>query len=338
MKRIARPDLTAAEATRLGEELREARMALGVSVADMAERIRIRRVYLVALEEGRLKELPGQAYVVGFLRNYANALGLNTDEVLRRFREVSVPSGKADLVFPEPVPNRGVPAGAVMLAGAVLAVAAYVGWYNFSGGAARVVDAVPPLPPRLERIAPEPTPRTSETQLATVVPPSPGSAPAGAPAPNATRSVTLAPPPAGAAQAPAAAPTTAPAAASSTTAPPAAPVPEVSRITLRSRSDSWMQLRDTRGERRVIADRVLRAGETFSVPGREGLVLTLGRADAVELLVDGNAAPALTGAVGIRRDIPMDPDRLRAGPLPAPPPAPRPAPATTPPAATPATQ
>ncbi len=334
MKRIARPDLTAAEATRLGEELREARMALGVSVADMAERIRIRRVYLVALEEGRLKDLPGQAYVVGFLRNYANALGLNTDEVLRRFREVSVPSGKADLVFPEPVPSRGVPAGAVMLAGAVLAVAAYVGWYNFSGGAARVVDAVPPLPPRLEQIAPEQPPRAPDSQLAAAATPAPGSAPAGAAAPGATRSVTLAPPPGAAPQAPGAAPVlTAPGAA------PAAPAPaaEISRITLRSRSDSWMQLRDTR-ERRVIADRVLRAGETFSVPGREGLVLTLGRADAVELLVDGNAAPALTGAVGIRRDIPMDPDRLRAGPLPAPPPAPRPAPATTPPAATPATQ
>ncbi|MBR0657491.1 helix-turn-helix domain-containing protein, partial [Plastoroseomonas arctica] len=185
MKRIARPDLTAAEATRLGEELREARMAMGVSVADMAERIRIRRVYLLALEEGRLKELPGQAYVVGFLRNYANALGLNTDEVLRRFREVSVPTTKADLVFPEPVPSRGVPAGAVMLAGAVLAVAAYVGWYNFSGGAARVVDAVPPLPPRLEQMAPEPPPRVPDSQVPAVTPP------ASAPAP--TRSATLAP-------------------------------------------------------------------------------------------------------------------------------------------------
>ena len=332
MKRIARPDLTAAEATRLGEELREARMELGVSVADMAERIRIRGVYLVALEEGRLKDLPGQAYVVGFLRNYANALGLNTDEVLRRFREVSVPTGKADLVFPEPVPSRGVPAGAVMLAGAVLAVAAYVGWYNFSGGAARIVDAVPPLPPRLEQIAPELPPRTPDTQLAAGVPPSPGSAPTGAPAPNATRSVTLAPLPGAAPQPPGSAPVVA---APGGPAPPAAP--EVSRITLRSRSDSWMQLRDTR-ERRVIADRVLRAGESFSVPGREGLVLSLGRADAVELLVDGSAAPALTGVIGIRRDIPMDPDRLRAGPLPALPPPPRPAPAANVPPVTPATQ
>ncbi|MDB5314380.1 MAG: hypothetical protein JWO24_224 [Rhodospirillales bacterium] len=313
MKRIARPDLTAAEATRLGEELREARMSMGVSVADMAAQIRIRAVYLQALEEGRLKELPGQAYVVGFLRNYANALGLNTDEVLRRFREVSVPSTKANLVFPEPVPSRGVPAGAVMLAGGVLAVAAYVGWYNFSDGATRMVDAVPPLPPRLEQMAPETPPRAPDMQVATVAPP-------GA-TPGATRSVTPAPPPGTpnpapvVAQAPAAPPGAPNAVAGAT--PPAAPASGAPRITLRSRADSWIQLRDTR-ERRVITDRVLRAGETFPVPARVGLVLTLGRADAIELLVDGTAAPALTGIAGIRRDIPMDPDRLRAGPLSAP--------------------
>ncbi|MBR0656772.1 DUF4115 domain-containing protein, partial [Plastoroseomonas arctica] len=127
-------------------------------------------------------------------------------------------------------------------------------------------------------------------------------------------------------------------AATNPATPPAPPAADASRITLRSRADSWMQLRDTR-ERRVIADRVLRAGESFSVPGgREGLMLTLGRADAVELLVDGNAAPALNGVIGVRRDIPMDPDRLRAGPLPAPPPPPRPVPAPVVPTPSPPTQ
>lgn len=320
MKRIARPDLTAAEASRLGEELREARMALGVSVADMAQQIRIRRIYLQALEEGRLQDLPGQAYVVGFLRNYANALGLDTDEVLRRFREVSEPGGpKANLVFPEPVPSRGVPAGAVMLAGAVLAVGAYVFWYNWSGGGPRVVDGVPPLPPRLEQAADEIAPRPP-AQVAAVAPP------AEAPAAPATRGLT--PPaaqPAAPSPTPGAPPTSAPPTAVAPPAAPAAgqtaatpPAGEGSRITLRGRSEAWIQLRDTRANR-VITDRVLRAGETMAVPLREGLMLTTGRAEGMELLVDGNPAPALQNIVGVRRDIPMDPDRLMAGPLPAPP-------------------
>lgn len=323
MKRIARPDLTAAEASRLGEELREARMALGVSLADMAQQIRIRRIYLQALEEGRLQDLPGQAYVVGFLRNYANALGLDTDEVLRRFREVSEPGPKANLVFPEPVPSRGVPAGAVMLAGAVLAVGAYVFWYNWSGGGPRVVDGVPPLPPRLEQAADEVAPRPP-AQVATATPPAeapaapitrsltmPGAQPAG---PPSTGAGPVAPP----ATAPAATPPAAPAAPAAS--PPAAtpPAGEPSRITLRGRTEAWIQLRDTRANR-VLTDRVLRAGETMTVPLREGLMLTTGRAEGMELLVDGNPAPALQNIVGVRRDIPMDPDRLMAGPLPAPP-------------------
>lgn len=325
MKRIARPDLTAAEASRLGEELREARMALGVSLADMAQQIRIRRIYLQALEEGRLKDLPGQAYVVGFLRNYANALGLDTDEVLRRFREVSDPGPKANLVFPEPVPSRGVPAGAVMLAGAVLAVGAYVFWYNWSGGGPRVVDGVPPLPPRLEQAADEVAPRPP-AQVAAVPPPAeapaapvtrsltmPGAQPAAPP--STTAGPTAAPP---AATAPAAAP---PAAVAPAVPPQAAATPpagDASRITLRGRTEAWIQLRDTRANR-VLTDRVLRAGETMTVPLREGLLLTTGRAEGMELLVDGNPAPALQNVVGVRRDIPMDPDRLLAGPLPAPP-------------------
>lgn len=324
MKRIARPDLTAAEASRLGEELREARMALGVSLADMAQQIRIRRIYLQALEEGRLQDLPGQAYVVGFLRNYANALGLDTDEVLRRFREVSEPGPKANLVFPEPVPSRGLPAGAVMLAGAVLAVGAYVFWYNWSGGGPRVVDGVPPLPPRLEQAADEIAPRPP-AQVAAVTPPAeapaapvtrsltmPGAQPAGPPSAGAGPAAV---PPAGAAATPPAAPAAPAASPQAAAAPPAG---DGSRITLRGRTEAWIQLRDTRANR-VLTDRVLRAGETMTVPLREGLMLTTGRAEGMELLVDGNPAPALQNIVGVRRDIPMDPDRLMAGPLPAPP-------------------
>ncbi|MBK1660723.1 hypothetical protein CKO45_21100, partial [Paracraurococcus ruber] len=115
----------------------------------MAQALRIRRVYLSALEDGRIRDLPAPAYAVGFVRTYARALGLDADEMVRRFREASGPTvaRKTDLVFPEPVPDRGVPAGAVILGGVVLAIGAYVGWYQWSGSGNRVVDAVPPPPP-----------------------------------------------------------------------------------------------------------------------------------------------------------------------------------------------
>ena len=55
------------DATRVGAELRETRERLGWSLADVAGNLRIRYVYLSALEEGRVADLPGIAYAVGFL-------------------------------------------------------------------------------------------------------------------------------------------------------------------------------------------------------------------------------------------------------------------------------
>ncbi|WP_245624435.1 helix-turn-helix domain-containing protein [Belnapia moabensis] len=302
MKRPFRPEPSAGEAARLGEELRDARFALGFSIEDIAASLRIRRPYLVALEEGRVRDLPAPAYAVGFVRTYARALGLDEDEVVRRFREASGPAvqRKTDLVFPEPVPERGLPAGAVILVGAVLAVGAYIGWYQWSGSGNRTVDAVPPVPARIERAArPEPPP---------------------APAPD------LAAPPPSLAAPPAASPLNAQAAPPPPAPPPAAATPE-GRIVLRAKADAWIQLRD-RATGTVILNRVLRPGETYTVPPRDGLLFTTGNAGGLDILVDGQPVPALGGAQSVRRDLLLEPDRLKSGqPLQAATPAPAPRPA-----------
>lgn len=306
MKRIPRPDLTAAEAARVGEELREARLTLGASVEDMAERLRINRRYIHALEEGRVKDLPGTAYAVGFVRSYAGALGLDPDEAVRRFRDVTggAQARSGDLVFPEPVPSRGVPAGALVAVGVVVAIGAYVAWFNWSGSGNRVVDTVPPVPPRLERTAqdgvrardgtPAPTPREAAAAPATPAPAAPASPPQSAPV------LAVAPAP--------------------------APNPDEPRIVIRARGESWVQVRDTQANRSLY-DRVMRNGDNWSVPNREGLVLTTGKAENLELVVDGQASPALAGATGVRRGIALDAERLRPPPAAGGADAARPAPA-----------
>src|SRR5436305_15158284 len=60
----------------VGGSLREARLKRGLSPADVQKAIRIRDRYLQALEEARWELLPGDAYVKGFLRTYADYLGL----------------------------------------------------------------------------------------------------------------------------------------------------------------------------------------------------------------------------------------------------------------------
>jgi len=295
MKRFARSEPAAGEAARLGGELRDARMALGLGIEDISASLRIRRVYIAALEEGRVRDLPAPAYALGFVRSYAGALGLDADDMVRRFRDSIGPNvaRRTDLVFPEPVPERGVPAGAVMLVGAVLAVGAYVVWYNWSATGDRTVDAVPPLPPRIEQVLREPEPPPPAPQVEAAAP---ASQPAVA-APAAARPVASAP-------GPSAAPAVAP------TAPP--PRAEESRVLLRAKADSWIQLRD-RQAGTVLLNRVLRAGETYAVPARDGLLLTTGNAGGLEILVDGQPTPGLGAAQAVRRDIPIDTERLKAG-------------------------
>lgn len=61
----------------IGASLREARERRGLSSSDVQKAIRIRDRYLTALEEERWELLPGDAYVKGFLRTYADFLGLD---------------------------------------------------------------------------------------------------------------------------------------------------------------------------------------------------------------------------------------------------------------------
>ncbi|MBB5693952.1 helix-turn-helix domain-containing protein [Muricoccus pecuniae] len=319
---MANPDMTTAEAARVGEQLRDARLALGATLDEAADTLRINRRYLAALEEGRSRDLPGPAYALGFVRSYARLLGLDADDLARRYREAGAPGRGGDLVFPEPVPERGIPAGAAILVGAVIMVAAYAGWWRWSGSADRVVDTVPPPPARIEEAARGSRPAAPPGETAPVLPPAPGQASGGGAA-RGTPAATPAPgspaaPPASAAAggripAAGAAPSSAGAALPTPPVPPgttpAAPAEAPSRITLRATEEAWVQVRDPRSGQTVM-NRVLRPGETFAVP-REGLVMTTGRAQGLEVVVDGQASGVLAGRVGVVRDIALDPDALR---------------------------
>jgi len=70
----------------IGESLREARTARGIELEDAERQIRIRKRFLVAMEEERWEVLPGAAYVRGFLHTYAELLGLDADAVVDEYR------------------------------------------------------------------------------------------------------------------------------------------------------------------------------------------------------------------------------------------------------------
>jgi cytoskeletal protein RodZ len=82
----------------IGAILREARLRQNLEIAACAEATRIRERYLVAIEDGRFESLPDPAYVNGFVRAYADHLGVVIDEPVRalpRDHELPPPGGRA---------------------------------------------------------------------------------------------------------------------------------------------------------------------------------------------------------------------------------------------------
>src|SRR5205809_924450 len=73
----------------LGNSLREARLRQQLDFPELEQQTKIRSKYLQALEEEQFDVLPAPTYVKGFLRNYADALGLEgqlyVDEYNSRF-------------------------------------------------------------------------------------------------------------------------------------------------------------------------------------------------------------------------------------------------------------
>ena len=70
----------------LGDRLRASRESQGISLTQAAAETRILQRYLVALEEGDYKYLPGDVYARGFIRNYALYLKIPVEELIQLYR------------------------------------------------------------------------------------------------------------------------------------------------------------------------------------------------------------------------------------------------------------
>lgn len=72
--------------TELGARLKEARLSKGYSLDDLQEITKIQKRYLVGIEEGNYSIMPGTFYVRAFIKQYAEAVGLNPDELLEQYK------------------------------------------------------------------------------------------------------------------------------------------------------------------------------------------------------------------------------------------------------------
>ncbi|WP_169546334.1 helix-turn-helix domain-containing protein [Sneathiella aquimaris] len=135
---------------RVGDRLRLAREAKELSLHDVAEQLRLRPRQIQAIENSDYASLPGQAFVTGFLRSYANAVGLDAVELVKLYRlEHDGNLHTPELTFPEPTSEGKMPRGSLLIGTCLAAAVVFGGWFYYLGGDKADIELVPDLPDRL---------------------------------------------------------------------------------------------------------------------------------------------------------------------------------------------
>ena len=299
--------------TRVGPLLRDRRLRAGIGVREASQRLRIRQIYLEAIETGQFEALPAPVCALGFVRSYAQLLQLDADEIGRRFKAEIDRHPAAPLRFPLPIPTEaGKPTGAFVLLGAIIAVGAYTAWHVTSHN--RMESArVAPVPERLEQLlddgnVPEAGSARSWTLEDT-------RHTAASPASGASQEETVAAGDLAAMLGSASTPGER-AAGNARAAEPASRTASTTtdatgRIVLQAKADSWVEVRDPASTTKLVA-RLLRQGEVYDIPDRPGLKLLTGNAGGLVIMVDGKVAPPLGRDGMVRRDVDLHAESLRA--------------------------
>jgi cytoskeleton protein RodZ len=168
--------------TELGQMLRQAREAKGVSLAQVERATRIRKEYLEALEEHEFTELPAAAYARGIVRNYASYLGLDPAEALASYEALTGTKPRSLEVVPATRPldisAHWAPNFAIIAFMVVMSLVVFTWMYSayfreadsLATGTVGVATVTPVSESILAAVATQPTVATQGGGVATVTP------------------------------------------------------------------------------------------------------------------------------------------------------------------------
>jgi cytoskeleton protein RodZ len=74
----------------IGPLFRDARTESGKTIEDAVRETKIAKKYLVAIENENFDVFPGETYLLGFIRNYSQFLGLDPDEMILKYRDFKI--------------------------------------------------------------------------------------------------------------------------------------------------------------------------------------------------------------------------------------------------------
>ncbi len=258
----------------VGTTLRKAREKRGVSLPQVSRDLCLKEDVLRALESRQYSALPKVPYCFGFVRTYSRYLGLEPEEMVRRFKgEIGDAPQPTKLKPPQPIRSGRFPGRAAITFSVVIAAGVYAGWYFYMAKPAEILvpvttaDANSPLAPvpLLDDAAAK---KLNGTDTA-----------AADPETEAAKS------------------------GATTLATPKAP-----KIVLKATGACWVYIHDQKGK--VVFHKTMHRGDEYVVPEPRGdLVMELGNPAAMQIIVDGRALKPVAGA-GQARRVSLDPKEL----------------------------
>lgn len=274
----------------IGQTLRARREEMGQVIETIAETLKIRRMYLQAIEESDWKALPELVYAQGFVRSYADHLGMDGPAFALQFKkEFRGGPRTPELDMPKPIEDNQTPSMKIIFASLGGLVLILLVWSIAKP--ARKVEPTLPAPSSQAIVAPTAAPVTSEPSA----PPTQMAAAQIATAPISSTAI-------------APAPAAAPALPQNGTGYGAA---TQTRVTITAAQDSWVQVRASDGQ--VVFSRVMRPGDYYRVPPDVGLTLTTGNLSGLNFNVDGHSISPNSTPGTVQRNLPLAPDGLASG-------------------------
>jgi hypothetical protein len=112
----------------IGAMLRRRREEVGQDLATISAVTHIRPIYLKAIEEGRRKDLPGTAYMIGYIRTYADYLGFDGNRLITDYHaelagQRRAPDKRVEPAEPAPVALSQVHGSPVLMLGGLVVLA-----------------------------------------------------------------------------------------------------------------------------------------------------------------------------------------------------------------------
>ncbi len=134
----------------VGARLRLAREEMGLSLHQVADVLRLKASQVYALEMGDYDALPGQTFVTGFLRSYANLLNLDAVAIVELYKNEAGGGLRApSLAFPEPTTGGRMPGTGILLGTFVVALILLAGWFLYQESESFDFERVAELPEHL---------------------------------------------------------------------------------------------------------------------------------------------------------------------------------------------